>query len=87
LLARRAVLEAVACGVRKLVVEVVADQDGTVTMFETLGFRAEGLLQEHVRDRDGNLRDLIVLAHSLTDQASFMSAAGIDQALGLGADA
>ncbi len=81
LLARRAVLEAVALGVRKLVVEVVAEQDGTVAMFEALGFRAEGLLQEHVRDRDGNLQDLIVLAHSLEQQSALMTAIGIDEAL------
>jgi L-amino acid N-acyltransferase YncA len=80
-LARRAVLEAVAVGVRKLVVEVVAEQDGTVAMFEALGFRAEGLLREHVRDGEGNLQDLIVLAHSLEEQSALMTAVGIDEAL------
>jgi L-amino acid N-acyltransferase YncA len=81
LLARRAVIDALECGVRKLVVEVVAEQDGAVSMFEALGFRAEGLLKDHVRDRDGNLQDLIVLAHSLEDQLALMSVAGIDEAL------
>ncbi len=81
LLARRAVLEAVALGVRKLVVEVVAEQDGTVAMFEALGFRAEGLLRDHVRDREGNLQDLIVLAHSLEEQSALMTAVGITEAL------
>ena len=81
MLARRALLEAVALGVRKLVVEVVAEQDGTVAMFEALGFRAEGLLREHVRDGEGNLQDLIVLAHSLEEQSALMTAVGIDEAL------
>jgi L-amino acid N-acyltransferase YncA len=81
LLARRAVLDAIDCGARKLMVEVVAEQDGTVSMFEALGFRAEGLLEDHVRDRDGNLQDLIVLAHSLEDQSALMAAVGIDEAL------
>jgi L-amino acid N-acyltransferase YncA len=81
LLARRAVLDGIECGMRKLMVEVVAEQDGTVSMFEALGFRAEGMLEEQVRDRDGNLQDLIVLSHSLRDQSALMSAVGIDQAL------
>jgi L-amino acid N-acyltransferase YncA len=80
-LARRAVLDAIEGGTRKLVVEVVAEQDGTVSMFEALGFRAEGLLVDHVRDRDGRLQDLIVLAHSVEEQSALMSAVGIDEAL------
>ena len=82
LLARRAVLDAIECGAHKLVVEVVAEQDGTVSMFEALGFRAEGLLVDHVRDHDGRLRDLIVLAHLVEEQSALMSAVGIDRALG-----
>ena len=81
LLARRAVLDAIEGGTHKLVVEVVAEQDGTVSMFETLGFRAEGLLVDHVRDRDGRLQDLIVLAHSVEEQSALMAAVGLDEAL------
>jgi L-amino acid N-acyltransferase YncA len=81
LLARRAVLDAIESGTHKLVVEVVAEQDGTVSMFETLGFRAEGLLVDHVRDRDGRLQDLIVLAHSVEEQSALMAAVGLDEAL------
>ena len=81
LLARRAVIDASACGVSKLVVEVVASQDGTVAMFEALGFHAEGLLANHVRDREGNPQDLIVLAHVLEDQMALMTAIGINEAL------
>ena len=46
-----------------------------------LGFRAEGLLRDHVRDRDGNLRDLVLLSHPVADQWSAMETAGIDDAL------
>jgi ribosomal protein S18 acetylase RimI-like enzyme len=80
-LARRAVLDGIDLGLSKLVVEVVAWQDGTVAMFEALGFRAEGLLADHVRDRDGHRQDLIVLAHALEDQLALMTATGIDEAL------
>jgi ribosomal protein S18 acetylase RimI-like enzyme len=40
-LARRAVLDALELGLRKLVVEVVAEQEGAVGMFQALGFQAE----------------------------------------------
>jgi L-amino acid N-acyltransferase YncA len=80
-LARQAVLDAIELGLSKLVVEVVVTQDGTVAMFEALGFRAEGLLADQVRDRDGRLQDLVVLAHALEEQAALMTAAGIDEAL------
>jgi ribosomal protein S18 acetylase RimI-like enzyme len=80
-LARRAVLEAVALDLRKMVVEVVADQEPTVGMFRSLGFDPEALLVDHVRDRSGSLRDLLVLAHAVEDQWSSMLIAGIPDEL------
>ncbi len=70
-------LDALECGLRKLVVEVVAEQEGAVGMFQGLGFNAEGLLRDHVRDTSGRLHDLVLLAHSVQDQWEQMSAAGI----------
>jgi len=81
-LARWALLEAVQAGLRKVVVEVVADQDGAVAMFEALGFTGEALLRDHVRDRDGRLRDLVLLAHSVEDQWAALSSAGLEDELG-----
>jgi GNAT superfamily N-acetyltransferase len=80
-LARWALLQALDCGIGKLTVEVVAEQEGAVSMFGGLGFQAEGLLRDHVRDRDGELRDLILLSHSVEDAWSAMETAGIDDAL------
>ena len=80
-LARWALVQALDCGLRKLFVEVVADQEGAVAMFTALGFQAEGLLRDHVRDRGGELRDLVLLAHPVDDQWSAMATAGIDDAL------
>jgi ribosomal protein S18 acetylase RimI-like enzyme len=80
-LARRAVLEAVALDLRKMVVEVVADQEPTVAMFRSLGFDPEALLSDHVRDRSGSLRDLMILAHAVEDQWSSMLVAGIPDEL------
>ncbi len=80
-LARWALLQALDAGLTKLTVEVVAEQEGAVAMFGSLGFTAEGLLRDHVRDRDGQLRDLILLSHSVEDAWSAMETAGIDDAL------
>jgi len=81
-LARWALLQAIECGLTKLVVEVVAEQEGAVAMFQALGFHAEGLLRDHVRDRHGDLRDLVLLAHPVADQWSAMETAGIEDAVG-----
>src|ERR687889_2478743 len=62
-LARRALVEAVGAGLTKLVVEVVAEQGAALALFTDLGFTGEALLVDHIRDRSGQLRDLMVLAH------------------------
>jgi ribosomal protein S18 acetylase RimI-like enzyme len=80
-LARRAVLEAVALDLRKMVVEVVADQEPTIAMFRALGFDPEALLTDHVRDQSGAVRDLMILAQSVEAQWSAMSVAGISDEL------
>ena len=80
-LARWALLQAVDCGLTKLSVEVVADQEGAVAMFTAIGFVAEGFLRDHVRDHQGALRDLVLLAHPVADQWSAMQGAGIEHAL------
>jgi L-amino acid N-acyltransferase YncA len=76
-LARRAVLEALELGLRKMVVEVIAVQEPTIAMFRSLGFDPEALLTDHVRDRAGELRDLLVLSHSVEEQWSSMMKAGV----------
>jgi RimJ/RimL family protein N-acetyltransferase len=76
-LARRAVLDAFALDLRKVVVEVVADHAPTVAMFRALGFDPEALLTDHVRDRSGALRDLMILAQQVDAQWAAMSVSGI----------
>jgi ribosomal protein S18 acetylase RimI-like enzyme len=80
-LARRAVLEALDLDLQKLVVEVIAEQEPTIAMFRSLGFEPEALLTDHVRDRSGELRDLMVLSHSVEEQWSSMIRAGIADAV------
>ena len=80
-LARRAVLDAMDMDLAKLVVEVIADQEALIGMFRALGFEPEALLIDHVRDRTGELRDLMVLANSVESQFAAMSTAGIVDSL------
>lgn len=80
-LARHGLLTGLQLGLAKLVVEVVVDAVPAIGMFEGLGFEPEALLKDHVRDRAGELRDLVVLAHLVDGTWSGMAAAGIEDAL------
>ena len=80
-LARHAVVEAVQLGLSKLVVDVISDQLALIGMFRALGFEPEALLADHVRDRSGELRDLMVLSNDVVSQFASMAAAGISEQL------
>jgi ribosomal protein S18 acetylase RimI-like enzyme len=77
-LARHGLIEAVQMGYTKLIVEVVADQEPTLEMFSKLGFGAEALLRDHVRDDRGELHDLIVMSHFAEENWSAMQAMGME---------
>lgn len=83
-LARRAVAEGVGSGLTKLVVEVVAEQGAALALFTELGFSGEALLVDHIRDRNGDLRDLMVLAHHVRDTWAGMDAVGVEDELSAG---
>jgi ribosomal protein S18 acetylase RimI-like enzyme len=76
-LARRALVAAVGSGLTKLVVEVVAEQGAALALFTGLGFTGEALLVDHIRDRDGHLRDLMVLAHHVQRTWEEMDTVGV----------
>jgi hypothetical protein len=50
-------------------------------MFRSLGFEPEALLTDHVRDRNGEVRDLMVLVQSVEEQFAAMATAGISDQL------
>lgn len=81
-LARHALLAGLRRGYSKLVVEIVADETGAIGMFEDLGFQPEALLVDHVRDRTGQLRDLMLLAHHAHDISEDLAAVGLGDAVG-----
>lgn len=80
-LARHGLLTGLGLGLDKLVVEVVADAEPAIAMFEKLGYQPEALLHDHVRDKAGRTRDLVVLAHAVDDTWSGMATAGIEDDL------
>ena len=62
-LARAALVEALRLGCSHTYVEVVAEQEGLVAMFQDMGFEPEALLQDFVRDTAGDFHDLMLLTH------------------------
>ena len=46
--------------------------------FRNLGFRPEALLLDHVKDRDGKKRDLLVMSLDVAGVAAQMHAYGVD---------
>ena len=81
-LARHGLVTGLELGLSKLVVEVVADAEPAIGMFQEIGFEPEALLRDHVRDRNGGLRDLVVLAHLVEGTWSGMEAVGLADELG-----
>jgi ribosomal protein S18 acetylase RimI-like enzyme len=80
-LAQHALAAALRAGMRKVVVELAADQEHAIAMFSGLGFIGEAMLHDHIRDRQGDFSDLVVLAHHVDEQWSALDAVGLAGAL------
>jgi L-amino acid N-acyltransferase YncA len=80
-LARRALLAALDLGLTKLVVEVMARQQGTIELFRSLGFVPEALLTDYVRDHSGELHDLMLLAHSVEASWGSLRSTGVAESV------
>ena len=83
-LARLGLAEAVRLGLRKIVVEVVAEKEADIAMFTSIGFAPEALLANHICDRAGHLRDLVVLSHEVGDVSASMDLIGLGGEVGMG---
>ena len=68
-------------GLEKLMAQMTVDQRGAIGVFEGLGFRAEALLHDHVKDRDGKTHDIVILSHDVAKFQSQMAAYGLTEAL------
>jgi len=72
---------ALGVGLEKLLVQMTVDQTGAIAIFEGLGFKAEALLRDHVRDLAGKKHDIVVLAHNLAQVRAQMEAYGLPGAV------
>jgi RimJ/RimL family protein N-acetyltransferase len=68
-------------GVEKLVAQMTVDQQAAIALFESLGFKAEALLHNHVRDVDGQTHDIVVLGHNIAQFGAQLEAYGIPGAV------
>ena len=68
---------ALGAGLEKLSVQMTVDQQAAIALFESLGFKAEALLRDHVRDVDGKKHDIVVLGHNIAQFDAQMEAYGL----------
>lgn len=72
---------ALSMGLEKLVAQMTVDQTGAIAIFEGLGFKAEALLRDHVRDTAGNTHDIVVLGHNVAQVRAKLEAYGVPAAV------
>ena len=72
---------ALSAGLEKLSVQMTVDQQAAITLFESLGFKAEALLRDHVRDVEGKKHDIVVLGHNVAQVRAQMEAYGLPGAV------
>ena len=82
LLTQEAFAVALSAGIEKITARMTPDQDAAIRIFQGLGFKPEGLFQEHVKDRDGKRYDLVVLSHDVAGFHAMLEAYGVAESLG-----
>lgn len=76
-LIREAFKLAVTLGVEIVTSRMTPDQKGARTLFEELGFRNEALLKDHMKDKDGEYHDLLVMAVNVDEFLARRQAYGL----------
>jgi GNAT superfamily N-acetyltransferase len=69
-------------GLEKLTVQMTVDQRAAIALFEELGFRAEAILGDQVKDCEGKAHDLALLSHNVASVHSTKQAYGVIDAVG-----
>jgi RimJ/RimL family protein N-acetyltransferase len=72
---------ALGAGLEKFSVQMTVDQQAAIALFESVGFKAEALLRDHVRDVDGKKHDIVVLGHNVAQVRAQMEAYGLPGAV------
>jgi len=73
---------ALGSGLEKIVAQMTVDQTGAIALFESLGFKAEALLHDQVRDLAGKTHDIVVLGHNVSKVRAQLEAYGVSDAVG-----
>ena len=77
LLTEEAFRIALGMGVDKVIGQMTVDQDTAIAVFRSLGFQPEALLRDHVKDREGEKHDLVILSHDVDAAQRTMAAVGV----------
>lgn len=72
---------ALGSGLEKIVAQMTVDQTGAIALFESLGFKAEALLHDQVRDLAGKTHDIVVLGHNVSKVRAQLEAYGLAEAV------
>ncbi|MEX2236846.1 MAG: GNAT family N-acetyltransferase [Dehalococcoidia bacterium] len=81
ILIQEAFARALGMGIEKIFAQMTVDQKAAIASFEELGFRAEALLRDHVRDRKGVKHDLLILSNDVARFHEQLTAYGVSEAL------
>jgi len=81
-LAQAALNQVLELGCTHAYVEVIAEQEGLVAMFQDLGFLPEALLPDFVRDGAGEYHDLMLLTHRASEHWARTRVLGLDEVVG-----
>ena len=73
---------ALSAGIEKMVAQMTLDQIGAKKTFEDLGFRPEAVLRDHVKDRDGEAHDLLVMSHAVEDYHQMLATYDVHESVG-----
>jgi RimJ/RimL family protein N-acetyltransferase len=76
-LIQEAFLIALSKGLEKLVAQMTVDQQGAIAVFESIGFRGEALMRNHVRGADGRKHDIVLLSHDVVQSRAQMEMYGV----------
>ncbi len=77
LLTEEAFRLALTMGVDKVIGQMTVDQHQAIGVFRSLGFQPEALLRDHVKDRQGEKHDLVILSHDVEAGQRLMAAVGV----------
>ena len=62
LLAEEALRLAQRSSIEKMIARMTVDQSAAIRVFESLGFKREALMKDHVKDLEGRTHDLVVMS-------------------------